>query len=73
MSLSTVVVKDEPIFDWEGSSPTPKFSRPQMGKRTGGRLGIRIQKAKRSGRAVNYRNCKAICKVLDKKAGLDLI
>ena len=74
MSLSTAVVKDEPIFDWEGSPPTPKFSRPQIGKRTGGRTGIRIQKAKRSGRPVNSRNCKAICKVLNKNlAGLDLI
>ena len=48
MSSSNVVVKDEPISDWEGSPPTTKFSKPQMGQRAGGRPGDRIHKTKRT-------------------------
>ena len=74
MSLPTTPIKEEPVSDWGGSPPTPKFSRPQMAKRTGGRPGVRKQVAKRTGRAVKYRNCKAICKVLNKNlVDLDLI
>ena len=74
MSSSTVLVKDEPVSDWEGSPPTPKSNRLQMDKRAGGPPGVRIQKAKRTSRAVKYRNCKANCRVLNKNlADLDLI
>ena len=74
MSLPTALIKEEPVSDWEGSPPAPKFSRPQLAKGTGGRPGVRKQVAKRTGRAVKYRNCKAICKVLNKNlADLDLI
>ena len=74
MSLPTAPIKEEPVSDWEGSPPTPKFSRPQMAKRTGSRPGVRKQVAKRTGRAVKNRNCKAICKVLNQNlADLDLI
>ena len=52
MSSSTVLVKDEPVSDWEGSPPTPKSNRLQMDKRAGGPPGVRIQKAKRTSRAV---------------------